>query len=125
MMSKNIGTINTLAAEPMGLVPLAGVMLSTCPRSYPLPHPPQSLLRDLHPKPAQPHQPRLPPKPCDLTLCILPRIPLRVEQRIPRSQLAPNQLQRLLVAVRFEGLAFRRETQRQDMPHLLHQPALE
>src|SRR5258708_2496021 len=67
----------------------------------------------------QPDQTGLPAEPCDLPLRIVARISLCVENRIPRTQLVANQLQGLLVAMRLERLALRREAERENALHLL------
>ena len=62
-------------------------------------------------------------KPGELALGVVARVALRIEDRVVEVEFAGEQLQRLLVSVRFERLAGRRETQGENAAHLFHQPA--
>src|SRR4029079_10050709 len=73
----------------------------------------------------QPLEFALPAKPGDLALRVVPRVALRVEDRIAQVEFTLDELHRLLVSVRLEGLARGRKSERKYVPHLFHQSMLE
>ena len=82
-------------------------------------------LRRLVAEAPEPHQVRLAAEPGDLPFGILPRVALRVEHRLARIQFAREQLQRLFVSVRFEGLGGGVEAHGQDAACLIGEPGFE
>src|SRR5581483_4159664 len=74
---------------------------------------------------AEPDQSGLAAKPCELALGILTRVALRVENRVAKSELAAEILQRLFVAMRLERLRLRRKPECENALHFLHETVLE
>src|SRR5215471_20731251 len=72
----------------------------------------QRRVRHLRAEALEPLEPLLAPEPGDLALGVLPGIALGVEHRVARTEFAAYQLERLLVAVRFEGFARGSEAER-------------
>src|SRR5260370_41412622 len=65
-------------------------------------------------EPLQPSQFALPTEPGDLSLGVVARVALRIENRIAQAELALYELHRLFVSVGFERLARRRGLEREN-----------